>query len=315
MGSNLGGLAAIDANWLRPGVGKLFIVPQPQPASEVGKVTVTAPGSGFTDGTAVTFSGGGSPTRQAQGVIKVTAGAITAVTITDPGAGYTSAPTCTATGGTGATLTPALGIAAGPLKWLAPAASPVYADFLEGWMQRFYEDPTTCKTINRLLSPWAMLTADGFKPKFKQEAIDVDPNDGPKFNLAAQDLLIGGEFTFLDVNVDHLQDALSTPAGNLISIAAASGKAGRNRLGVGSERILNKYALMYRMPSPKFTGEFDHLVIPRATLVVDADLSFAKSKEITMKISFTAQAEPSLVSPVNGEYMTAFFDMATAAAL
>ena len=84
---------------------------------------------------------------------------------------------------------------------------------------------------------------------------------------------------------------------------------------MGSERILNKYALMYRMPSPKFVGEFDHLVIPRATLVVDADLSFAKSKEITMKISFTAQAEPSLVSPVNGEYMTAFFDMATAAAL
>lgn len=313
MGSNLGGLAAFDANWFRPGTGKLFLVPYPQPASEVGKVTVTAGGSGFTDGTAVTFSGGGA-TRQAQGVIKVTAGAITAVTITDPGAGYTSAPTCTASGGTGATLTPALGNASGPLRWLAPSASPVYADFLEGWMQRFYEDPTTCKNLNRLLTPWSSLTADGFKPKFKQEPVDIDPNDGPKFNLAAMDLLVGGEFTFLDVNADHLQDALSTPSGNLATIAATTGKAGRTRIGLGAERALTKYALMWRMPSVKFIGEFDHLVIPRVTINVDTDLGLSKNKEVSMKLSFSAQAEPSLISPVNGELMTCFFDYATAAA-
>ena len=317
MGTNLGGMAAIDQSWVRPGIGKLFLVPYPTPATEVGKVTVTAGGTGFVTGALVKFSGGGTPSRQAQGFITAPAGIITAVNITDPGAGYTSAPTCTAPVGTGATLTPALGIAAGPLRWLLPpaAGAAVFADYIEGFLQRFYTDPTTCKVLDPLLAPWAMLTADGFKPKFKQEIVDVDPNDGPKFNLAAQDLLISADFTFFDINADHWADALSTPAGNMVSISAATGKAGRTRMGVGAERILNKYSALFRMPSPKYIGEFDHLIIPRCTVNVDADPQFAKNKEITVKLGLSAQAEPSLTSPVNGEYCTAIWDYATAAAL
>lgn len=313
MGTNLGGLAAYDPSWLRTGVGKLFIIPSPTPASEVGKVTVTAGGTAYVDGTAVTFSGGGA-TRQAQGVLAVAAGVIQKVIITDPGAGYTSAPTCTPTGGTGATLTPSLGVSTGPLRWLVPPTTPVFADYIEGWMQRFYEDPTTCKTLNRLLSPWSFLTAEGFKPKFNQEGVEIDPADGPKFTIGAADLLVGGEFTFADVSPDRWADCLSTPAGNQISLAAAAGKAGRNRVGIGAERVLNKYALCYRMPSPKYTGEFDHLIIPRATMVVNADPQFAKNKPLEVKISFSAQAEPSLISPVNGELLVAFWDYATAPA-
>jgi hypothetical protein len=315
MGTNLGGLAAYDNSWVRPGIGKLFLVPYPQPAGEVGKVTIGGGGSAYVQGGIATFAGGGSPTRQAQGFANVAAGVITSITITDPGAGYTSAPTCTVATGSGATLTPALGLASGPLKWLLPSASPVFADFVEGFLQRFYSDPTQCKVLDPLLSPWAMLTADGFKPKFKQEVVDVDPNDGPKFNLAGQDLLISAEFSFFDMNADHWADALSTPAGNMISIAPATGKAGRTRMGVGAERILNKYSALYRMPSPKFSGEFDHLLIPRCTVTVDADPQLAKSKEIIVKLSLSAQAEPSLVSPVNGEYCTAIWDYATAAGL
>jgi hypothetical protein len=315
VGTNLGGLAAYDNSWVRSGIGKLFLVPYPQPAGEVGKVTITAGGTAYVDKMPVTFSGG-SPTRQAQGFSNVTGGIIQSVTITDPGAGYTSAPTCVPTGaGSGATLTPALGLASGPLKWLLPSPSPVFADFVEGFLQRFYSDPTQCKVLDPLLSPWAMLTADGFKPKFKQEMVDVDPNDGPKFNLAGQDLLISAEFSFFDMNADHWADALSTPAGNMISIAAATGKAGRTRMGIGAERILNKYSALYRMPSPKFSGEFDHLLIPRCTVTVDADTQLAKSKEINVKLSLSAQAEPSLASPVNGEYCTAIWDYATAAGL
>jgi hypothetical protein len=272
-------------------------------------------GTAYVDGSLCTFAGGGA-TRQAVGYLKVSAGVPSGVTIVDPGAGYTSAPTMTAAGGgSGATFTPALGTATGPLRWLAPSASPAFADFVEGFIQRFYEDPTTSKVLNRLLTPWAMLTADGFKPKFTQEGITVDPNDGPKFTLAAQDLLVGGEFTFLDVNADHWADALSTPAGNMVTIAAGTGKAGRTRMGLGAERVLNKYSLCYRMPSTQFPGEFDHLIIPRATLVVDAELNLNKGKEVTVKIGFSAQAEPSLISPVNGEYMTAIMDYATAAGL
>lgn len=54
---------------------------------------------------AVTFSGGGSPTRQATGFAMVSAGgAVTAIVVTDPGEGYTSAPTVSVAIGTGATF-------------------------------------------------------------------------------------------------------------------------------------------------------------------------------------------------------------------
>ena len=315
MGTNLQGLAGFDASWMRPGVGKLFIVPYPVTAGEVGKVTVTAGGTGFTQGAQCTFGAPPAGGRIAKGFVNVGAGIITSVQITDPGAGYVTPPTCTAPTGTGATLTPALGNGAGPLIWTAPPAVPVFADYLAGFLQRIYQDPTQCKTLLPGLTWWASLTADGFKPKFKQDTVDVDPNDGPKFNLAAMDLLVSGEFSFYDLNIDHLQDALSSTAGQRVDIAAATGKAGRSRLGMGSERVLSKYVLIYRMPSPKYTGEFDHLIIPRATISVDTELALAKSKESIVKIGFSSQAEPCLISPDNGELCTCAFDFAVAAGL
>lgn len=54
----------------------------------------------------VTFSGGGSPTRQASGyAVTNGSGGLVAIIVTDPGAGYTSAPTCAVATGTGATIT------------------------------------------------------------------------------------------------------------------------------------------------------------------------------------------------------------------
>ena len=69
------------------------------------------------------------------------------------------------------------------------------------------------------------------------------------------------------------------------------------------------------MPSPKYTGEFDHLIIPRATISVDTELALAKSKESIVKIGFSSQAEPCLISPDNGELCTCAFDFAVAAGL
>jgi hypothetical protein len=313
MGTNFGGMAAANANWFRPGAGKLFILPYPNPSQEVGKVTVTVPGTTFVQGALCTFAGGGSSViRQAQGFANVAGGIITSITITDPGAGYTTVPTCTAAGGTGATLTPALGLATGPLIWLAPPASPAFSDYQAGWLQRLYLDPTSCQTLNPLITPWGFLTADGLKVKFDQEDLKVNPNDGPEFILAAQDLLVSGEFTFLDVNIDHLVDGLSTPAGNITVIAGSAGNAGRTRIGMGSERALNKYLLIYRQPSTVYPGDFDHLVIPRATINISAEMAFSKSKAVDLKVSFSAQPETSLTSPFNGEYCTSLWDMATA---
>ena len=73
------------------------------PTGGVRSVTVGSGGTGYTNGTAVTFSGGGG--SGAAGTINVSSGVITSVSITSQGIGYTSAPTVSVTGGSGASLT------------------------------------------------------------------------------------------------------------------------------------------------------------------------------------------------------------------
>jgi|694.fasta_scaffold17968_3 hypothetical protein len=72
----------------------------------VSGVTVTSGGSGYVNGSTVSFSGGGG--SGAAGTAVVTNGALTGVTITAPGTGYTSAPAAVFTAGTGAVATVSL---------------------------------------------------------------------------------------------------------------------------------------------------------------------------------------------------------------
>jgi len=78
-------------------------------SSQVASVTVSAGGTGYTDGATATFSAPPAGGVTALGTITVVGGAITAVVISNPGSGYTSAPTVTAPTGTGATLVAVLG--------------------------------------------------------------------------------------------------------------------------------------------------------------------------------------------------------------
>lgn len=77
----------------------------------VTAIAVTAGGTGYSNGAALTISGGGG--SGAAGTIVVSGGAITGVVITAGGSGYTSAPTVTAPTGTGATFSVTLGGRAG----------------------------------------------------------------------------------------------------------------------------------------------------------------------------------------------------------
>lgn len=74
-------------------------------------VTITAGGTGYTDGTyPLTFSAGAG--SGAAATATVVGGIVTSIAVTDPGSGYTSAPTVTLTGagsGTGATFTAVVG--------------------------------------------------------------------------------------------------------------------------------------------------------------------------------------------------------------
>lgn len=102
---------AVLTTWLtnNPGVFYSFLTPASWDSSkdEVGSVTITLGGSGYTTAPAVTFA---APTSgvTATGTAVITNGAVTSVTITNPGSGYTTAPTVTfaaPTSGTTATGT------------------------------------------------------------------------------------------------------------------------------------------------------------------------------------------------------------------
>jgi hypothetical protein len=77
-------------------------------------VVVTAGGSGYTAGSAVTFSGGGGSNAVAGATIS--SGALTGVKISEPGIGYTSAPNVAISGGTGATAIARIGARGNFLK-------------------------------------------------------------------------------------------------------------------------------------------------------------------------------------------------------
>lgn len=72
---------------------------------QIFSVTVAGGGSGYTQGAAVSGTGGGG--TGFAGTANVTAGAVTSVVVTNPGSGYTSLPTVVIAGGTGGTFTAA----------------------------------------------------------------------------------------------------------------------------------------------------------------------------------------------------------------
>ena len=66
----------------------------PQPHLYIDSTNIVSGGSSYTDGTfALAFTGGGTPTTEAEGTFTVSSNEITSINITNAGAGYSSAPT------------------------------------------------------------------------------------------------------------------------------------------------------------------------------------------------------------------------------
>jgi hypothetical protein len=89
----------------------------------VASVTVGGSGSAYTNGSVVTFSGGGG-TVQATGHVTTVTGNVTVLTVDTPGSGYTSTPTCAVADGSGNTFTPVMATDAWLVKIRPGAASP-----------------------------------------------------------------------------------------------------------------------------------------------------------------------------------------------
>lgn len=88
----------------------------------VASVTVGGSGTSYTNGSVVTFSGGGA-TVQATGHVVTSGGNVTSLVVDTPGSGYTSVPTVAVADGTGNTFLAVLSTADAWLAKFRPGAS------------------------------------------------------------------------------------------------------------------------------------------------------------------------------------------------
>jgi len=118
----LGAVSGVDAQiialetWItdNSGVFYSYLVPANWDSSDdqVGSITITSAGSGYTAAPAVTFSAPGSGTT-ATGTTIIRNGAVVGVTITNAGSGYTAVPTATFAAPSGTTATATSSITGG----------------------------------------------------------------------------------------------------------------------------------------------------------------------------------------------------------
>ena len=320
-------VATINQSFVKNGPGQLFL--QPYPVNLANGVmacpAITTPGSGYSSAPAITVTGGTGAGFSAVGILGtgVAAGTIVGIAITNPGV-YTVPPTAFVLAGggftTAATITgaPTMGNPLiGPVRDLAPATSPAYADYIEGFFQEFYGDPKQRRVLRPDANgqPWGNIDANGLACKIKQNPVEYDANNAPKVPVGIADTAISAEITFADVDPNHLADVLSATLNQKVTIAPSIGKAGRMSVSIGGSNVLINYTAMYRSPSVLFPGEFDHYLYLRPVIVVDTDLKLSKKDTVTCKIKLTCLPDKWLINPDTGTPELAVAEIANAAGL
>jgi hypothetical protein len=156
---------------------------------------------------------------------------------------------------------------------------------LTAMFQYFYTAGDTRKPLTA--SPWCNLSAEGVKVKVKENLVENETNESSKHPVGRQDFEVDLEFKFFDVDINHLADAIGAKTDEIITRAAATGKAGRKELLVGGQRTLQRYTLMYKTPSPNFAGEFDNFLFLRCYVGIDWELNLNKKDVVncTLKVS------------------------------
>ncbi len=198
---------------------------------------------------------------------------------------------------------------------VSPGATTALADMAKGYFELWYADGDARKTLDTGILPWGKLTADGLSLKFKQNLVEQDYNMGPKEVVGIKDLEVDGEFTFTDVDFNHLKDVFGMTSAEQLAgtIAAASGKAGRKGGFFGGNNVLKNYSVMYRMPSQKVAGQFDHYVFMKTSINIDSDFKLNKNNCLSFKVKIQAYSDEYTVNSDTGMYEIGFVDFADAA--
>ena len=187
---------------------------------------------------------------------------------------------------------------------------------IETLFSLFYSGTAGSRKTLTVSTPWAALTADGFKAKLKQVPVEFDPNDGPKYAISFQHLEATAEVTVGDLSAAKLAEVMSTTANAIMTTAAATGVAGRTTVGAGGEAYPTLYTGMYRYPSRKVSGEFDHVLIPFLTWELDTDYELSKKAVRQAKLTLKANSNGGLLTnPDTGRPVYWVEDRVTAAAI
>jgi len=167
-------------------------------------------------------------------------------------------------------------------------------DYIKKYMELFYTTGTgdTLKVLAAGTKVYAALTAEGIKVKLKANTIEVDPNSGPKHVIGIQDTEVTFELGIIDLTPQKLAELAGCSAEELITQAAATGKAARSQVLIGGQSILTSYVGLYRMPSTLVPGEFDHILMPKLQWTLETDLDLNKKSPLTAKVKGTALQEP-----------------------
>jgi hypothetical protein len=199
----------------------------------------------------------------------------------------------------------------------APSADPgsgTLASTTDGYYGLFYQDAAAKKALKAGIYPYCNLTADGLSQKVTPATVEFDYNNGPKTKMLAGIDEASVEFTFYDVDTAHLKDVFGLAAGDLISVSAATGKAGRKIAAIGANANYNNVVAMFRMPSVLIPGEFDHFVWPLASFIPEIDVKLSKKDAYQVKVTLSLRPSPYATNAA-GNGIICFSDTTDAAGL
>lgn len=144
-------------------------------------------------------------------------------------------------------------------------------------------------------SVYADLDASGVEVKIKTDEVKFSPNAGGDYKAANGPTTATVTFTYKDMDASHIMDAFSCVSGDLTTVAAASGVAGKKTVVIGRAGTPLKVAILIRYPSSIVAGAFDHIYVPMATISPDWTLKLDKKNVSVCKLQADSINDWSLV--------------------
>ena len=161
--------------------------------------------------------------------------------------------------------------------------SPTNTTRLAGLLALLYDTDTAYKTLKSGVSPWGDIDENGLQFKVKTTQLAFPRNDG---SVPARKQSGIEEATatldIYDADAAHWADCFGLASADLLTIAAASGHAGRQSALLGFPDSSAYYVAILRMRSAT-TGEYDHLILPRVNFLVEPDIKYSQKDKIQLK--------------------------------